>query len=369
MSGPSLPARFVDAVVDRGVLPDPLLRRAIRLLLLQRRRTITRGDAEARAERTRQLVAALAVSPIAVETGDANTQHYEVPTGLFELMLGPHLKYSCGWYPTDPRGRPAAGPGDLAAAEEAMLRLTCERAELTDGQDVLELGCGWGSLTLWMASHYPASTITAVSNSASQRAHIEARAAERGLTNVRVLTADVNRLGVEDHVEVVHADAFDRVVSVEMFEHVRNHAALTARIATWLRPGGKLFVHVFAHRSDPYLFDTGSHGDWMARHFFSGGVMPSDDLLLHTVRGLDVEDHWVVSGRHYARTLRAWLARLDAHRDQVVALFARVDRPARAVAWWRRWRVFTIACEELFATRGGDEWHVSHYRFVREVRP
>ena len=363
--GPSLAGRVVDTVVDRGWLPDPLLRIVIRTLLRQRRRRITAGDVEARSRRKREIIAALRTAPVAVDTDEANEQHYEVPTELFELMLGPHLKYSSAWWPV--------GVSTLAQAEEAMLALTCDRAELADGQDVLELGCGWGSLTLWMAERYPASCITAVSNSSTQREHIEKQAALRGLDNVTVLTCDVNRLGAGAgqgggpgaHAEVVHEAAFDRVVSIEMFEHVRNHRVLTERIATWLRPGGKLFVHVFAHRSDAYPFETGGDADWMARHFFTGGLMPSHDLLLLSVADLQVEDRWAVSGVHYARTLHAWLERLDAHADRVRQLFADAGGPVAPRAAYHRWRVFTIACEELFAFRGGDEWHVSHYRFVR----
>jgi cyclopropane-fatty-acyl-phospholipid synthase len=347
---PPLGARLIDAVIDRGLLPDPVLRAAIRVLLRRRRTTISRGDVEARNARKRALLRELATSPVAIHTDAANEQHYEVPTELFELMLGPHLKYSSAWW----------GPGveELGEAEAAMLALTAERAELQDGQDVLELGCGWGSLTLWMAERYPASRITAVSNSATQRELIEKRAAERGLDNLTVLTRDV------EHLELEPA-SFDRVVSVEMFEHVRNHRVLTERIARWLRPGGKLFVHVFAHTSDAYPFETGARADWMARHFFTGGLMPSNDLLLHSVRGLAVEDHWAVSGTHYARTLRAWLDRLDAARDRAVQLLEGAYGPGQGERWYRRWRVFDLACEELFGFAGGDEWHVSHYRFVR----
>jgi cyclopropane-fatty-acyl-phospholipid synthase len=363
----SLRDRVIDAVIDRGLLPDPLLRRVIRGLLRRRLAQSTAGSVEDRDARKRALVAALATSPVAIDTAEANEQHYEVPTELFELMLGPHLKYSSGYWPI--------GVATLTQAEEAMLRLTCERAELADGQDVLELGCGWGSLTLWMAEHYPGSQITAVSNSATQREHIEKQAAARGLDNVTVLTCDVNRLGAGAgtdggpgaYADIVRRDAFDRVVSVEMFEHVRNHRMLTRRIAGWLRPGGKLFVHVFAHATDPYPFDTGSNADWMARHFFTGGLMPSHDLLLLSVRDLAVEDRWAVSGVHYARSLHAWLGRLDAHRDRVLQLFADHPEGISPRASLHRWRVFTIACEELFAFGGGDEWHVSHIRFVRPV--
>jgi cyclopropane-fatty-acyl-phospholipid synthase len=347
---PPLGARLIDAVIDRGLLPEPVLRAAIRVLLRRRQATITGGDVEARNGRKRALLGELATSPVAIHTDAANEQHYEVPTELFELMLGPHLKYSSAWW----------GPGveELGQAEAAMLALTAERAELQDGQDVLELGCGWGSLTLWMAERYPSSRITAVSNSATQRELIEKRAAERGLDNVTVLTRDVESLELP-------TPSFDRVVSVEMFEHVRNHRVLTERIARWLRPGGKLFVHVFAHTSEAYPFETGARADWMARHFFTGGLMPSDDLLLHSVRGLAVEDHWVVSGTHYARTLRAWLDRLDAARDRAVQLLEDAYGPGQGERWYHRWRVFDLACEELFGFAGGDEWHVSHYRFVR----
>ncbi|MEX2422272.1 MAG: cyclopropane-fatty-acyl-phospholipid synthase family protein, partial [Actinomycetota bacterium] len=310
--------RVVDGVVDTGLLPDALLRRVIRILLRRRLREITAGGLEARDARKRALIDTLANAPVAIETDAANVQHYEVPTELFELMLGPHLKYSSGYWPE--------GITSLAEAEEAMLRLTCARAELADGQDVLELGCGWGSLTLFMAEHYPSSRITAVSNSATQRAYIDARAASRGLGNVTVLTGDVSRLDEDGFRDgFVHAEAFDRVVSIEMFEHLRNHRELTRRISGWLRPGGKLFVHVFAHASDPYTFAAGSRADWMARHFFSGGLMPSHDLLVMSVRDLQVEDRWAVSGQHYARTLHAWLDRLDQHRDRVLQLFA--DHP------------------------------------------
>jgi cyclopropane-fatty-acyl-phospholipid synthase len=365
VSAPSLAARAVDVVVDHGLLPDPLLRRVIRRLLRQRHESITRGSVEDRGQRQRELLAALAAAPVAIDTDEANEQHYEVPTELFELMLGPRLKYSSAWWPP--------GVTTLAAAEEAMLALTCDRAELADGQDVLELGCGWGSLSLWMAERYPRSRITAVSNSATQREYIEKQAALRGLENLTVLTCDVNRLGTGagvaggagDHADVVHDGAFDRVVSVEMFEHVRNHRMLTERIARWLRPGGKLFVHVFAHTSDAYPFETGGDADWMARHFFTGGLMPSHDLLLLSVRDLAIEDRWAVSGIHYARTLRAWLEQLDADRDRIVQLLADSASPVAPSASFHRWRVFTMACEELFAAAGGDRWHVSHYRFVR----
>lgn len=360
--------RLVDGIIDRGLLPDPLLRTAIRLLLRRRRRRLLAGDVETRDRAARAVVDRMDASPVTLAVDEANDQHYEVPAAFFSLLLGPRLKYSSAWWPT--------GVTSLAGAEDAMLALTAERAQLRDGQDVLELGCGWGSLTLWMAERYPRSRITAVSNSTSQADYIRGQARDRGLGNVRVVTADVGRLRVADAGSAagsttadgaasLPADAFDRVVSVEMFEHVRNQRELGRRIARWLRPGGRLFVHVFSHASQPYTFETASGGDWMARNFFTGGMMPSHDLLLLTIDALAVEQRWAVSGRHYARTLRAWRRRLEDGHDEAVVLLA--DARGGGEAAVRRWRVFLIACEELFAVRGGDEWHVTHLRFVRPV--
>lgn len=350
--------------LDHGLLPEPALRWTIRRLLGRRLAAVTGGTIEDREQRKRMLLASLDASAVTVGTDEANAQHYEVPVELFEQMLGPRLKYSAAWWPP--------GVVDLTQAEEAMLALSCDRAELSDGQDVLELGCGWGSLTLWMAERYPGSRIVAVSNSASQRRYIEHHAARRGLANVTVLTCDVGGLGTGagpaggdgSYAEVVHDGAFDRVVSVEMFEHVRNHGELGRRIARWLRPGGKLFVQVFAHATDAYPFEAGGDADWMARHFFTGGMMPSHDLLLLSIGPLIAEDRWALSGVHYARTLRAWLERLDADPQRLARVLDAADGPTHGTAWLRRWRVFTIACEELFAYDDGDQWHITHLRFV-----
>jgi cyclopropane-fatty-acyl-phospholipid synthase len=347
-------------LLERGLVPDALVRIGIRRLLRERLVEEDRGGPEAQQAHRAQLIESLRTSPIAIHTDRANEQHYELPPAFFERVLGPHLKYSCCYYRLDGGGDAAIEGGDtLETAEAAMLELTCRRAELADGDRILELGCGWGSLTLAMAARHPSAHITAVSNSAPQRAFIEARARARGLSNVTVLTRDANVL------EFPAGTTFDRVVSVEMFEHVRNHEALMARIAGWLRPGGTLFVHIFAHREHVYPFEVCNADDWMARWFFTGGLMPSDDLLLHFQRDLALRGHWRVDGRHYERTCRDWLANMDRERAVLEPLLAATYGADACRRWWVRWRVFFLACAELFGYAGGREWFVSHYLFEK----
>jgi len=334
-------------IVDSGLVPEPVLRAGIRAVCALRLREQRRGIEDEQA-RHQALVAELKTSAIAIEIAAANDQHYEVPAKLFEAVLGPHLKYSSCYWPS--------GVSELGAAEAAMLALTAQRAGLADGQEVLDLGCGWGSLTLWAAARYPSSRFTAVSNSHAQRAFIEAAAAARGLTNVRVRTADVRTL-------LLPAHGFDRVVSVEMFEHMRNYQQLLRRIADWLRPDGALFVHVFAHRQHAYPFEDAGASDWMAREFFTGGIMPSASLLHHFQDDLTVVDEWHLAGTHYARTAEAWYENLMTRRTEVEQIFA-AAYGTQAARRFQRWRVFFLACAEMFGYRDGREWIVAHYRFV-----
>ena len=338
----------VIALAESGRVPDALIRVAIRRLLRRRLADEADRDVELRSARSQALIDELTASPIAIETDAANEQHYEVPAAFYELALGSRLKYSSAYWPP--------GTPDLDAAEELMLRNTCEHAELQDGQRILELGCGWGSLTLWMASQYPESEIVAVSNSASQRVHIEARALDLGLQNVKVITRDVNKLELDER--------FDRVVSVEMFEHVRNYRHLLGKIGGWLKPRGKLFVHIFCHRYLAYPFETEGAGNWMGRHFFTGGLMPAADTLLHFQDDLVLENRRLYSGMHYARTARAWLDNVDRRRSEAMRVMDSLHGDQGRV-WLQRWRMFFMACEELFAFDRGNVWMVAHYRFRR----
>ncbi len=336
-------------LVERGLVPDALVRWGIRRLCADKARLERDGGPTAMAARAAAVREAMRTAPIALHTREANTQHYEVPAAFFTHVLGPRMKYSSAWWD---------GARTLAQAEEAMLAITAERADLVDGQRILELGCGWGSLTLWMAEHFPASRITAVSNSTSQRAFILARAAERGLTNVEVITADMNAFAPPAGAR------YDRVVSVEMFEHMRDWEGLLARIHGWLAPEGALFVHVFCMRDATYFFEVDGRSDWLARHFFTGGLMPSETLLAECARDYTLAGRWRVNGMHYARTSRAWLEHQDAARDALMPILAETYGARDAARWFQRWRLFFMACEELFGFGTGEDWFVTHARLV-----
>jgi cyclopropane-fatty-acyl-phospholipid synthase len=326
------------ALAERGLVPTPLLRGAMRRLCADR---LVEAEAGAGLE---AFVRDMSAAPVAPVPHEANVQHYEVPARFFELALGSQLKYSSAYWP--------AYVTDLDAAEEAMLELTCERAQLKDGQDVLELGCGWGSLSRFMARRFPNSRITGVSNSATQREFIMARATP----NLQIVTADMNAFDP--------GRQFDRIVSVEMFEHMRNWPELLSRISSWVRDDGRLFVHVFCHTKHAYPFETEGDDNWMGRHFFTGGIMPAFDLLPRLDDSMAVEERWLIDGVHYQKTAAAWRENLERHREDIVELF-RAYYGADARTWYHRWRLFFLACEELFGYRAGAEWGVAHYRLAK----
>jgi cyclopropane-fatty-acyl-phospholipid synthase len=333
---------LLDRALEHGVLADPLLRAGSRAGALARLRREERGGVEGQEARLGELVERMRSGPLAESVASANEQHYELPAEFFELLLGPRLKYSCCWW--------GEGVVELAVAEEAMLALSCERAAIEDGMSVLDLGCGWGSMSLWICERYPNAKVVAVSNSASQRAWIESVRDRRGFHDrLSVVTADVNTLNLDRR--------FDRVVSIEMFEHMRNWEALLARIGGWLEPDGRLFVHVFSHRRLAYEFA----GTWAAERFFTAGRMPSHELLLRFQRDLEVRESWALSGTHYARTLAAWLERLDAHADRALVVLAEAVGAGRAKRALAGWRLFLLSTEQMWGWRDGQEWMVSHY--------
>lgn len=343
---------------ERGLLPDSLTRFGMRRLMQQRLEEEGVGDGEDATRRFQELLDQLRASPIAVETQAANSQHYEVPADFFHRHLGPRLKYSCALYPR--------GDETLAEAEEKMLALYAERAGLQDGQRILDLGCGWGSLSLWLAEQYPGSTIVGLSNSQGQREYIEARARERGLGNLTILTGNIVDFAFPaTSADGRHIEAgFDRILSIEMFEHMRNYDLLLRKLAGWIRPDGKLFVHIFAHRHLTYFFEDKARDDWMTRYFFTGGIMPSEHLLSHFQDDFRLARQWWVDGRHYERTSNHWLAGMDAAKAEILALFRPTYGDDQAEIWFQRWRMFYMAVAELFGYDQGREWGVGHYLFT-----
>lgn len=343
-------AAFYEPLVERGWIPDWAIRFGIRRLLASRLRSESSPDLEEEQEVLMGWIETLRASAIAPHSEAANDQHYEVATDFFRTVLGPRLKYSCClWSP---------GIRTLAEAEEEMLARVCERSRLADGQVILDLGCGWGSFALYAAERYPLSKILALSNSRTQRAYIESERDRRGLSNLEVVTGNVAQVELEHR--------FDRIVSIEMFEHMRNYEALFARLANWAKPRALLFVHVFCHRRYAYPFEAADAGDWMAANFFTGGQMPSRDLLLYFQRDFSILDQWLVGGRHYAQTCRAWLERLDGARAELRRVLEDATDPGTSRRELWRWRIFLLACEELFAYHGGREWFVSHYLFEKK---
>ncbi len=355
VSNQPLSHTLLDRALGAGLVPGPVLLAAVRRSVRGRLKRERRGGVEAQEQRLEALVEEMSTGPIAEMVEAANDQHYEVPSEFFRLILGPRLKYSsCLW----------AGDSDtLERAEERMLDLTCHRAGIEDGMEVLDLGCGWGSFTLYAAERFPGCRITAVSNSSGQRRSIEAEAKRLGLDNVEVITADVNEFDPKRR--------FDRLVSVEMFEHMRNWKELLGRVSAWLEPEGRAFIHVFSHRTLAYRYEE----NWASNRFFAAGTMPSHDLMLRFQQHLEVENRWAVNGRHYARTLDAWLKKLDANHAEARRILGEVKsgrdevKSGRDAAKSGRdaaeaaaiWRVFLIAARETWACGNGEEWILSHY--------
>ena len=340
---------MIDTLLEKNVLPDWLIRMGIRRLLAQRLRDEEpRGDPRAAKE---AYVHDLKHRPVAEDTRAANEEHYEVPTRFFQMCLGRRLKYSGCYFPT--------GGETLEQAEEAMLGLYVERARIADGQEILELGCGWGSLSLYLAERFPGARITGVSNSRTQKRYIDAEAERRSLKNLSIITCDMNQFRTDK--------SFDRVVSVEMFEHMRNWREVFHRINGWLNPGGLFFMHLFVHRTLPYLFTVEDDSDWMSRHFFSGGMMPSDGMPARFQDSLRLVRQWRWNGQHYEKTANAWLANMDKNKDKVWPILAETYGAESAQTWWVRWRLFFMACAELWGYKDGQEWWVSHYLFERNL--
>ena len=333
-------------LAEKGIIPDYFIRQGIVRNCENRLNNENVSNTEKVSSKKQIWIEQMKESPIALVPEKANEQHYEVPPAFFENVLGKHLKYSSGYWPD--------GVNSLDESEESMLELSFERAQLVDGDSILELGCGWGSLTCYMASKLPNSKITAVSNSKDQKEHILNRCKNQGLDNIEVITADMNDFETENK--------YDRVVSIEMFEHMRNYKKLLSKISSWLNDDGKLFIHIFTHQSVVYPFENQGEADWMAREFFSGGMMPSHDLLLHFQDDLIIDDVWSMSGTHYEKTSLAWVNKMDANKDRIMKIFLKTYGDD-AKLWFQRWRIFFMSCEKLFGYNNGSEWGVSHYRF------
>ncbi|KAJ1984667.1 hypothetical protein H4R34_000501 [Dimargaris verticillata] len=349
---------WYEPLIDRGYMPDFIIRQGIRRLLASRLSELYSNDEEANVAYKREFVRNLYSAPIAVDTDKANEQHYELPLEFMELFMAGHVKYSSGYYPNGPTG--------LDEAEERMLESYCQKAGLTDGQTILDLGCGWGSLVFYLAKKYPSSQITGFSNSASQCNYINRQTKALGLANVSAVTGDITDFDWDK------PRRFDRIITIEMIEHMKNYDQLFRKLSNWLNASGLLFVEIICHKSLPYHFDTKDANSWMAQNFFTGGCMPSRDLYFYFQRDLVILDHWYLNGVHFHHTAEDWLRRLTTHRDRAVKVLGRFYCPpdvdpdgheAQIIGekWFSRWRVYLMSCAEMFAFGNYQEWGVAHY--------
>ena len=335
---------MIDKALSKGLIPDKFVRSGIQHFIKKRIKDDIGISVTEREVKRLQFIDNMINSPVAIETDLANDQHYCLPPGFFELVLGEHLKYSCCHWDK---------AKNLSEAEQEMLDITINRAEIQDGMKILELGCGWGAITLSMAKRYPNSEILAVSNSPMQREFILEKAQKLGLQNVKVETHNVAKLQLKEK--------FDRVVSIEMFEHMRNYPVLLERISNWLNPNGKMFIHIFVHRDVPYLYEVKDDSDWMSKYFFSGGIMPSAHLLHYFTDHMKVQKYWAVDGVHYQKTARAWLDNMDQKKEQIFKVLKNHYGNKEYKKWFYYWRIFFMSCEELWKFKNGNEWFVGHY--------
>ncbi len=337
-------------LLEKDIIPDFLIRIGIRKLLRERLAEENKGSKEEQQKHLIEYIKKLQNSPIAIHTKDANEQHYEVPTEFYKYVLGKRMKYSGGYWPT--------GVNTIGESEDSMLKLSCERAELKDGQSLLDLGCGWGSVSLYVAEKFPNCKITAVSNSKTQKEYIDSVAKEKGFKNINVITQDMNDFMVNEK--------FDRIISVEMLEHMKNYKKLFEKLSGFLKPEGLFFIHIFTHKEYAYPFEVRDETDWMAKYFFTGGMMPSHNLFLYFQDDLSIRNHWVVNGIHYGKTSEAWLKNMDNHKKQIEPILEKTYGKENLTKWWSYWRLFFLACAELFAYDRGEEWLVSHYLFQKK---
>lgn len=340
---------WIYQLLETDCIPEWLIRAGIRQMLKQKIREETQKNLTLQQEGVMSFIRELKNSPIAIETDAANQQHYELPSRFFELTLGPHRKYSSAYWLPDTQ--------NLAQAEELMLALVCQRANIQDGQRILDLGCGWGSMSLWLAQNYPNAQITGLSNSRTQKAFIEQQARNQNLSNLQIITANVAEWDTNH--------TFDRIISVEMFEHMKNYEKLLAKVSQWMTSDARLFIHIFTHKTLAYHYEDKDGTDWLTRHFFSGGTMPSDHLLLYFQKEVRIADHWVVSGQHYEKTANVWLKNMLQNRAEILPILAETYGVKETRRWWVYWKLFFLSCAELWGYRQGQEWQVSHYLFEK----